>query len=104
MCVCVLNSVQDVCIEVFLDAITETQLGLEWKDKAVLLFSMPKILQVWKLEVPELITKSINSVFHFWDVSFYLQACPVGYKMAATASEIIAFDDSIQKLEDEERA
>ena len=91
-------------VPVFLDAITETQLGLEWRDKGVLLFYMPKILDVWKLEVPGLITKSINSLFHFQDVSFYPQTCPPGYRTAATAPEIIAFDDSIQRLEDEERA
>lgn len=65
---------------------------------------MLKILEVWKFEVPELITKIINSLFCFQDASFYPQAFPLGYKMAATALEIIAFDDSIQRLEDEERA
>ena len=90
-----LYSVADVCIRVFLDAIAETQLGLEWMHKGVLLFCMPKILEVWKLEVPGLITQM--SVF-------ILRLVPLGYRMAASAPEIIALGDSIQRLEDEEKA
>lgn len=56
---------------------------------------MPKVLEVWKLEVPGLIIQMS---------AFILRLVPLGYKMAATTPEIIALGDSIQRLEDEERA
>lgn len=62
-----------------LDAIAEIQVGLEQKHKSVLLFYMPKILDVWKLEVPGVVTQMS---------AFILRFIPLGYKMAAATPEI----------------